>query len=63
VWGGKLTLNAEPRTFFCFFFFTLFSIIANSYLNFGMLYTIDIVEQKWVVLRGPLMEEGNWDER
>jgi len=28
-----------------------------------MLYTIDIVEQKWMVLRGSLMEEENWDER
>ena len=39
------TLNPEPFLLFLFFFFTLFSIIANTYLNFWMLYTIDIVEQ------------------
>jgi len=38
-------LNPELGTIFLFFFFTLFSIIANTYLNFWMLYTIDIVEQ------------------
>jgi len=37
-------LNSEP--FFCVFFFTLSSIIANTYLNFWMRYTIDFVEQK-----------------
>jgi len=36
------TLNPEP---FLIFFFTLFSIIANTYLNFWMIYTIDIVER------------------
>lgn len=35
----------------CFFFFTLFSIIANTYLNFWICYTIEIVEQLKVLLQ------------
>jgi len=34
-----------------FFFFTLFSIIANTYLNFWIRYTIEIVEQLKVLLQ------------
>ena len=45
------TLNLEPWTFFMIFFFTLFSIIANTYLNFWIRYTIEIVEQLKVLLQ------------
>ncbi len=43
--AGNYPSTGNPEPFFIFFFFTLFSIIANTYLNFWMGYPIDIVEQ------------------